>query len=331
MGKKKPDVRGIEKDISDLKRAMEGREFESKQDVDKFLKNVINNGLSPKTKSLKALDKAQDLVYDAWEEDEPEFRIKLAEKALKICPDCADAYNLLAEETACSIEEEKALYEKAVKAGERALGKKIFKNNIGSFWGFIETRPYMRARAGLARCLWELGEHEQAIKHYREMLILNPGDNQGIRYVLVSCLGTLGRFEELEELLCGSEYDGDWSPHWLYTKALLIFRKEGRSEKAEEKLSEALKQNCFVPDYLTGKKVISSTLPDRVTVGGDDEAMCYASDLLMTWLKVPGAIDWAREKNIIKEKLAKVGRNDLCPCGSGKKYKKCCGIIMGSS
>ena len=21
---------------------------------------------------------------------------------------------------------------------------------------------------------------------------------------------------------------------------------------------------------------------------------------------------------------AKIGRNDLCPCGSGKKYKKCC-------
>ena len=23
--------------------------------------------------------------------------------------------------------------------------------------------------------------------------------------------------------------------------------------------------------------------------------------------------------------VAKVGRTDLCPCGSGKKYKKCCG------
>ena len=22
---------------------------------------------------------------------------------------------------------------------------------------------------------------------------------------------------------------------------------------------------------------------------------------------------------------AKIGRNDLCPCGSGKKYKRCCG------
>ncbi|NLK72274.1 MAG: hypothetical protein GX285_04565 [Clostridiales bacterium] len=28
-------------------------------------------------------------------------------------------------------------------------------------------------------------------------------------------------------------------------------------------------------------------------------------------------------KTVIKEQ--KVGRNDACPCGSGKKYKKCCG------
>jgi preprotein translocase subunit SecA len=28
-------------------------------------------------------------------------------------------------------------------------------------------------------------------------------------------------------------------------------------------------------------------------------------------------------KTIVKEKA--VGRNDPCPCGSGKKYKKCCG------
>jgi preprotein translocase subunit SecA len=23
----------------------------------------------------------------------------------------------------------------------------------------------------------------------------------------------------------------------------------------------------------------------------------------------------------------KIGRNELCPCGSGKKYKKCCGAV----
>lgn len=26
----------------------------------------------------------------------------------------------------------------------------------------------------------------------------------------------------------------------------------------------------------------------------------------------------------------KVGRNDICPCGSGKKYKKCCGVNAGA-
>jgi uncharacterized protein YecA (UPF0149 family) len=25
-----------------------------------------------------------------------------------------------------------------------------------------------------------------------------------------------------------------------------------------------------------------------------------------------------------KELLEKLGRNDLCPCGSGKRFKKCC-------
>jgi len=27
----------------------------------------------------------------------------------------------------------------------------------------------------------------------------------------------------------------------------------------------------------------------------------------------------------IHNRLPKIGRNDPCPCGSGKKYKKCCG------
>ena len=33
--------------------------------------------------------------------------------------------------------------------------------------------------------------------------------------------------------------------------------------------------------------------------------------------------DFKRSKTVHKEK--EPGRNDPCPCGSGKKYKKCCG------
>ena len=32
---------------------------------------------------------------------------------------------------------------------------------------------------------------------------------------------------------------------------------------------------------------------------------------------------YKKTKTVVKEKT--VGRNDPCPCGSGKKYKKCCG------
>jgi hypothetical protein len=33
---------------------------------------------------------------------------------------------------------------------------------------------------------------------------------------------------------------------------------------------------------------------------------------------------YERQEPIVRE-TPKIGRNDPCPCGSGKKYKKCCG------
>lgn len=40
------------------------------------------------------------------------------------------------------------------------------------------------------------------------------------------------------------------------------------------------------------------------------------------WKFVDGEL--VGEKPIVREE-PKIGRNDPCPCGSGKKYKKCCG------
>jgi uncharacterized protein len=36
---------------------------------------------------------------------------------------------------------------------------------------------------------------------------------------------------------------------------------------------------------------------------------------------------WVRSREIVASKTARPGRNDPCPCGSGRKYKKCCGAI----
>ena len=38
-----------------------------------------------------------------------------------------------------------------------------------------------------------------------------------------------------------------------------------------------------------------------------------------------------KKKPVVLKKAQKVGRNDPCPCGSGKKYKKCCGINDSSA
>ncbi len=37
-----------------------------------------------------------------------------------------------------------------------------------------------------------------------------------------------------------------------------------------------------------------------------------------------------KKKPVVKKEADKVGRNDPCPCGSGKKYKKCCGAVKNN-
>ena len=37
-----------------------------------------------------------------------------------------------------------------------------------------------------------------------------------------------------------------------------------------------------------------------------------------------------RKVTVTRRAAESIGRNDLCPCGSGKKYKKCCGAPANS-
>ncbi len=43
------------------------------------------------------------------------------------------------------------------------------------------------------------------------------------------------------------------------------------------------------------------------------------------WADEPEPQDWQSSGSTIRIETARVGRNEPCPCGSGKKYKKCCG------
>ena len=322
MKDKMPDKRSMEKMNTDLSRLLEGKDFKSEEDLKAYLNGMIGKSI-PESQPESAVDRAQDIVYEAWETDDRKERIRMAKEALAISPDCADAYNLLAEEEK-TLEDARDLYKKGIEAGRRALGEEIFKENTRHFWGYVPTRPYMRSRAGYMECLWSLGEHDEAIRQAKEMLKLNTGDNQGIRYILIAYLTEIGRYDELEKFMSKKQYQDDCAAEWLYTRALLAFAKHGASEASNTELKIALKENRFAPEYLSGKKAVPRDLPDRITMGGEDEGYCYAARYLAAWEKVPGALDWLKEQAGIKI-IPKSGRNESCPCGSGKKYKKCCG------
>src|SRR6266511_3933294 len=150
----------------------------------------------------------------------------------------------------------------------------------------------MRARAGFAACLWQLGEREEAVAHRRDMLRLNPNDNQGIRYTLLGCLLAMGSDERAAEILDDAEYSDDATATWPYSQTLLAYRRTGLGERAEALLSEARRTNPHVPAYLLGKKALPEELPEMVGFGDESEAIAYPADNLEAWRSTPGALEW---------------------------------------
>jgi len=285
------DRRALEKTMADLHRLLAEQNFADIDEANRFMADLMNEtgGRVPSRPARTPVEEAQDVMYEAWDAQGAE-RVALARKALQVSLDCADAYVLLAEETARNLTEARDLFAQGVAAGEHALGEEMFKENVGHFWGILETRPYMRARAGLAQCLWELGRRDAAIEHYQDMLRLNPNDNQGIRDVLLDCLLEMNRDEEAERLL--KQYEDDGTATWLYNWALLVFRREGDSAEARSRLKEALQQNKHVPAYLLGRKRLPRELPHLVGFGDENEAIAYAANALVNWHSTPGALEW---------------------------------------
>jgi len=233
--------------------------------------------------------RAEDLIYEACDVTGPR-RAKLAREALELWPDCADAYVLLAQ-TASGLERARGLLEEGVAAGARAVGRRVFEEDAGEFWLIFETRPYMRARASLAAVLWRLGRREEAVAHQRELLRLNPNDNQGLRYRQANWLLELRSYDELDRLFADHAGDGH-APGFTYTKALAAFARHGDGAQAQELLAEARSLNPHIPAYLTGHKRLPEPRPEYTVFGDESEAIDYASGAGGLWAGVPGALAW---------------------------------------
>jgi tetratricopeptide (TPR) repeat protein len=299
-----------EKEMRNLRRLIRQNELSSPEELEAFLEDL--GGEIPSAEPETPEEQAQDLV-DQARLAFGRRRILLARQALELWSDCADAYVVLGNEAATP-EEALAFYQQGVAAGERALGPEAFREDEGRFWGILETRPYMRARCGVADALSALDRPEEAVPHLEDLLRLNPNDNQGVRGDLLHALIGLGREEDAAALL--ERYAEDGTAVWAYGRALLAFRREGDSFGPRRELREALKVNRFVPGYLVRRRPLPEKLPGFYSQGGDDEAVLYATDAWDVWENTPGALEWLAERTAVPVKQGKKRK------GRGRKGKK---------
>jgi tetratricopeptide (TPR) repeat protein len=243
-------------------------------------------------KELEALEAAEDAFDVAAEATDPVDVIASANVALMVSPLHADAYISLAMHSSGPVES-LLLWETALRAAELVLGDHGFEDYAGEFWGIHETRPFMRAKHGLAMTLWELGERKEAIGHLSEMLTLNPNDNQGIRHILINWLIAVGHNAQARRLL--ERYSEDESAQLSWPAALLSFRAHGECEESQRALAAALESNPHVAAYLTGKKKVPKRPPEYYQIGEASEAVVYMQDGGgELWTETPDAIAWLK-------------------------------------
>lgn len=126
-------------------------------------------------------DRGMDHLWVGW----PVQAEAYYKEALRLDPDHADAWVHLGNRR---FDEERvvealSLYERGQAAAEaRTIGDPT--KYPHSFWGDVDSRPFMRALHGRGLCLWRLDRTAEARQIFARMLKLNPNDNQGARFLL---------------------------------------------------------------------------------------------------------------------------------------------------
>ena len=131
-------------------------------------------------------------------------------------------------------------------------------------------------------------------------------------------------FRQLERIIMLQHVDNLWKDHLLsmdhlkegiglrgyaQQNPLLVYKKEGFElfQDMINRIKEETVSTLFRIQILEPEKIESLKAPK-------EQKMVYSS-----------GNDTPQKKKPVQRNAKKIGRNDPCPCGSGKKFKKCCG------
>jgi tetratricopeptide (TPR) repeat protein len=270
--------------------------FQSIDDLNAHLRKLMDSGelnqmidAAPESPA----EQAQDLAYRAMEEPSSAKARKLAEKALKLDPDCIDAMMIHAQTRRLSSEKYIAEVRAAVKAGERGLGEERFRKDRGHFWGFVETRPYMRARRELAMALIAEDKLREAAAEFEGILELNPNDNQGVRDYLLGVYLALSDVDGAARLF--RQYAEDGSAVFAWGQVFLLMLS-GRRAEARKALEAAFRNNPWPAKIFFGGQPPEDPL--SYGLGDEDEGQHAAVALLPAVAEHPDVLVWIAKESI---------------------------------
>ena len=132
-------------------------------------------------------------------------------------------------------------------------------------------------------------------------------------------------FRELERVVLLENVDRNWMDHIEDMDDL----KEGiglRSYAQHKPITEYRLEGGNMFDRMIGE-IREGTVRKLLTIRPRSSQPVERTQVLKGDAVVSGEKPVIK-RTVIKKKEEKVGPNDPCPCGSGKKYKKCC---MGGS
>ena len=233
---------------------------------------------------------ADDLFLEALNTIDLKERHEILLEVLEINPLHIDA---LLELSNITLDNKRSLrfIKRAIAAGNFVLFDEL-EEEVGHFWGMLNTRPYMRAKQALAQWYFRNGKMAEATREIEEMLVLNPEDNQGMRWLLMEIYCREDNFEAAEKLRLS--YPDESLPFLPFTGLLIRFSKEGDSEELKEALREQAERNPHIIPRLLDPSLIDHVVHEFFQIGSTEEADLYCQQFLSAWKSTPGAITWLR-------------------------------------
>jgi tetratricopeptide (TPR) repeat protein len=260
------------------------------------------------------LDSADDIFDEGmehWWDGDRRSALKVFRRALEIDPRHADAHNHLgiASLDARKLKVAEQHFRAAIDGGER----RVERDGAHVPWGMIENRPYLRALANLALVLAEQRRWPEALAIHKQMLRLNPDDNQGVRWLIgVEHLrvgddrGAIEAFRKCagEEVSCA------------FGLALARLRAFGPTADIGEPLLTGMAANRYMAPMLLGEPWerldafhgTNMAEPEWAAdvVGAQADlwhAVPRGADLLRFWWSAPPVVAWRRKLDEVMVRL----------------------------